>query len=144
MYEAHCIQTFPNFLGFVAEVRSFCKHNIYFTVQTFKQTLLALVEIAEAEICDEMKLSRGFVMHDAWTCNGTHYVGLFALYNKTINVFLNDVSVQKNISTSTLLTKIVRVQIVKLNLIIVHPMKPPRFLNLSMCDLWKTSFIFTA
>ncbi len=73
------------------EFRNFSKHNIIFGVRTFKETMFKLVEIVEAKIKDEMTLAKGAVMYDEWTHNSTHYIGVFAVYTRTLAVFKNGV-----------------------------------------------------
>ena len=45
-----------------------------------------LVEIVEDVIKKEMKeAGYGAIMHDGWTKFATHYVGIFAQYNRTVS-----------------------------------------------------------
>ena len=52
------------------------------TIKTWKEMLFQLVILVEQVISKEMLASTsGGLMHDGWTCNGVHYLGLFGCYN---------------------------------------------------------------
>ena len=76
--------------------------NVNITQETFKEVLYTMTEIIEQRISKEMKTAgRGSILHDGWSKNGTHYVGLFACYlrevghinhrNKLINIMTPEV-----------------------------------------------------
>eukprot|EP00171_Calliarthron_tuberculosum_P002370 IDg2370t1 len=50
-----------------------------------------------------MRKSKGALMHDRWTHNSTHYVGLFALYNRNVKVLENGTMTEKEESVYPLL-----------------------------------------
>jgi hypothetical protein len=44
-----------------------------------KEVLFKVVELVEESITEEVTTTQcGSIMHDGWTYNGTHYIGLFA------------------------------------------------------------------
>ena len=63
-------------------VRSFCKSDVRLSYRVLRDTIYKLVEIVETYIKDEMKDTRGAVMHDSWTNNSTHYLAIIAVYVK--------------------------------------------------------------
>ncbi len=67
-------------------IGSFRSSLIHFHCNTFKKTLLKVVEILEEQIREELRKSKGAQMYDGWTRNSTHYIGLFALYNRVHTV----------------------------------------------------------
>ena len=68
-------------------LRSFRSLPIHFHRNIFKETLLKVVEIVEEKIREELRKSKSALMYDGWTRNSTHYVGLFALYNRVHTVY---------------------------------------------------------
>ena len=56
------------------------------------RVLYNMVEIAEYTIEKEMKLAGyGSIMHDGWSKFATHYVGIFAQYNKSVSTKIGKV-----------------------------------------------------
>ena len=70
-------------------VRSFCKHDVEFSRKVFKETLFKLVELVEKAIRREMEETRGALLHDGWSYNSTHFVGILAAYNREVSVVRN-------------------------------------------------------
>lgn len=64
------------------EVREFSKYDEYPVARdTLTRTIIHLVELVEDKIAEELKETpHGGLLHDGWTCNGTHYLGVFATY----------------------------------------------------------------
>jgi hypothetical protein len=64
------------------EVREFSKFgDIPISRDTMTRTIIQLIELVEEKIAEELKdTPHGGLVHDGWTCNGTHYVGVFATY----------------------------------------------------------------
>ena len=60
--------------------RSFCRYDERFGRSYFKEVMFNLVELVEERISIEMKRTKGAILHDGWSCSGTHYIGLFASY----------------------------------------------------------------
>ena len=61
------------------------KHDNKFSQKMVQKIIFNLVPMAEAGIAAEMKEAGcGAIMHDGWSKFGTHYVGLFAQYNRKI------------------------------------------------------------
>jgi hypothetical protein len=63
-------------------VREFSKFDKFpISRDTLTRTIIHLVELVENKIAEEMKdTPHGALLHDGWSCNGTHYVGVFATY----------------------------------------------------------------
>ena len=80
------------------------KHRHKFSSITVRRVILAMVPIIEQVISVEMKeAGYGSILHDGWTKFGQHYVGLFATYNKLIDVIENNRKTQRKVPTSVLL-----------------------------------------
>ena len=63
-----------------------------------------LVEIVEDVIKKEMKeAGYGAIMHDGWTKFATHYVGIFAQYNRTVSGNFGKVKSTTVVQTNVLL-----------------------------------------
>jgi hypothetical protein len=63
----------------VREFSKFGEHPV--SRDTLTRTIIQLVELVEGKITKEMEDSpHGGLLHDGWTCNGTHYVGVFGTY----------------------------------------------------------------
>ena len=60
--------------------RSFSKFKCQFGRKLVRQVIFSVVEKAEHRIAAEMRSTKGSIIHDSWTFNGCHYVGLFATY----------------------------------------------------------------
>jgi hypothetical protein len=61
--------------------RKFSKHTSKFGVKRIREVIFQLVELTEKIITKELKAAPcGAIMHDGWSCCGTHYVGVFACY----------------------------------------------------------------
>ena len=55
--------------------------------KTFKDVMFSLVELVEGAIAAELATTKcGALVHDGWTCNNTHFIGLFASYCRPIKV----------------------------------------------------------
>ena len=68
------------------------------------RVLYNMVEIAEDTIEKEMKLAGyGSIMHDGWSKFATHYVGIFAQYNKSVSTKIGKVKSMTVIPTNVLL-----------------------------------------
>jgi hypothetical protein len=53
----------------------------------FKEVLFKVVELVKESITEEVAATQcGSIVHNGWTCNGTHYIGLFAAYCRPIKV----------------------------------------------------------
>eukprot|EP00171_Calliarthron_tuberculosum_P001829 IDg1829t1 len=61
-------------------VRQFSKFNVNIKRETIECVLYKIVEIVEKRITSVMRDTRGALIYDGWSCNGTHYVGVFASY----------------------------------------------------------------
>ena len=68
------------------EFRAQAKYAVKFSRSTVRGVLLKLVEIVEEKIRLELKNTRGAIMYDGWTYNGTHYLGIIAIYNKKVQI----------------------------------------------------------
>ncbi len=60
--------------------REFDKYQERFGRQYFQDVVHSLVVVVKSKIKNEMKMTRGAILHDGWTNSGTHYLGLFACY----------------------------------------------------------------
>ena len=50
-----------------------------------RKVLFHLVRIVESNISKDLEIAKqGAIMHDGWSKFGTHYVSLFAQYNRTV------------------------------------------------------------
>ena len=61
-------------------IRQFSEFEESFGVHYLKEIIFKLTELVETEIEDEMTKTKGVIIHDGWTNNGTHYLGPFASY----------------------------------------------------------------
>ena len=62
------------------EIRSFSKFNMVVISKTIIQVIFQLVKLVESRIKDEIHDTKGAILYDGWTCNSTHYIGLYASY----------------------------------------------------------------
>jgi hypothetical protein len=70
-----------------SEVRSFSVYNHPTSRKIFKEVLFKVIKLVEESITEEVTTTQcGSIVHNGWTCNGTHYVGLFAVYCRPIKV----------------------------------------------------------
>ena len=60
--------------------------------------MFKLEELVEAKIRTKKKATKGAIKYDGWTVNGTHYLGIMAVYMKSVKYKEEDVSVKKGIS----------------------------------------------
>ena len=75
------------------------------SAKTFKEMLFELVILVEEAISKEMlATTSGGLMHDGWTCNGVHYLGLFGCYNVKRVEVENSKKIMKEYPVSTLLS----------------------------------------
>lgn len=81
-----------------SEARKFSKPNISFSKVIFKDTLFSVVELVEDP---DIRETKGTILNDGWTNNSTHYVRLFALYNRKVKFLENGVFVEKYESLSS-------------------------------------------
>lgn len=51
-----------------------------FSVSYFKDTIFKLTELAEKCIGEDICKHRGAIVHNACTCNGTQFFGVFATF----------------------------------------------------------------
>ena len=65
--------------------RDFSKFNERFSRKTLKEVIFCLVELVEGIISSEMRSTRGSIAYDGWTDSGTHYIGIFAVYERKSN-----------------------------------------------------------
>ena len=70
-----------------------------------RRIIFNLVPLVEKEISREMKEAGiGAIMHDGWSKFGTHYVGLFAQYNRRIKQNIGKTQQTTEIPTNVLLS----------------------------------------
>lgn len=69
--------------------REFGSVGVSISVKALRETLFKMVELVEMAIRTEMKSTHGAVMHDGWSTNGTHYLGVFAVFMKQVKAFEN-------------------------------------------------------
>ena len=63
-----------------------------------------MVELAEEAIKKEMKIAGyGAIMHDGWSKFSTHYVGIFAQYNRRVSANIGKVKSTTVVPTNVLL-----------------------------------------
>ncbi len=74
---------------------SFQGSSTLFSREMFIETMLKLVKLAGTRIKDEMKRTKGAIMSDGWTANGTHFIGVFAVYMRTVQVLVQGVVREK-------------------------------------------------
>ena len=86
------------------EVRTFCKFGNSVSRNTFKSNLLNVVEIVEHEFKKEFARMKGTILQDGWSNNGTHYVGIFAVYYRAVKVIHNDKVVQNSVIRTPLIS----------------------------------------
>ena len=68
------------------------KHQHKFSSKLIRDVLFNLVPMVEEAITKEMKSAElGAIMHDGWSKFGTHYVALFAQYNRRSTTFIGKV-----------------------------------------------------
>ena len=85
-------------------MRTFRKFDDSISRKTFNSTLLKVVEIMEREIKQEMAGTKGAILYDGWSKNGTHSVGTFAVYSRTVEVFINGKVVQTSVVETPLIS----------------------------------------
>jgi len=71
------------------EIHNFCKFDAHFRVLYFKEVIFKLTELVEKRITTLMSRTRGAILHDGWTHNGTHYFGVYASFMKEVRVVRN-------------------------------------------------------
>lgn len=54
----------------------FSKYDYKFSEKNVKEVMLLLVELVEIKIGEEMRETKGAIVHDAWTNAGIHYIGV--------------------------------------------------------------------
>ncbi len=72
---------------FITESKSYraqSRHTYKFSRQTLRETMNMLVKIVEKQKSFEMKETRGGIMYDGWTKQGTHFVGSYAFYMRNV------------------------------------------------------------
>lgn len=67
-------------------LRGFSKYDDGFALSYFKETMFKLTELVEKRVGEEMVQYKGAVIHDGWTSNSTHYLGVFVSYMKKVAV----------------------------------------------------------
>ncbi len=60
--------------------REYDKYQERFRRQYFQDFMHSLVQVFKSKITNEMKMTRGAILHYGWTDSGTHYLRLFACY----------------------------------------------------------------
>ena len=81
------------------------KHDNKFSQKMLQRIIFNLVPLVEKEISREMKeAGMGAIMHDGWSKFGTHYVGLFAQYNRRICQNIGKTQQTTEIPTNVLLS----------------------------------------
>lgn len=78
-------------------MRAFRKFDNSISRKTFNSTLLKVVEIMERDVSKEMAGTKGAILHDGWSSSGTHYVGVFTVYSRTLEVIHICKAVQKSV-----------------------------------------------
>ena len=70
---------------FLVDYRCAFKHTNIFSKKMVQKVLFNCKELVEEMIAVELKQAEyGSLMHDGWSKFGTHYVGLFAQYNRRV------------------------------------------------------------
>lgn len=115
--------------------RNFSMYDHKFSREYFTSVLYALVRIIEDEISEEMKLTRGAILHDGGTFSGMHYIGLFASYVRKISPSQTEV-------VSPLLSMSPMARICSLRVMIVHAVMKQLNLTLVLIEsITKVYFI---
>ena len=73
------------------EFRLISKHSVVLSRKKVRETILSLVQVVEETIINELKGTRGALMHDSWTYNRTHYLGIIAVYMKKVSFLMNGI-----------------------------------------------------
>lgn len=68
--------------------RNFSKYNVALSAKTIREVILQLVELVEKAITEELKDKKACLLHDGWSHNGDHFIGLFVSYNRKLEVCL--------------------------------------------------------
>ena len=106
---AQCLtvqQEFTNYLFdlFIVDYRCAFKHTNVFSHKMIQKVLFNLKELVEKTIKVESKLADcGALIHDRWSKFGTHYVGIFAQYNRTVTQNIGKVKSTMLMPTNVLL-----------------------------------------
>eukprot|EP00171_Calliarthron_tuberculosum_P001364 IDg1364t1 len=74
------LKSLPMSIAEDPEFRRFSRHDSTVTRKTLIAVIYNLVELVEKRIAFEMKDTVGAVLHDGWSCNDTHFVGVIASY----------------------------------------------------------------
>ena len=77
------------------DLREFSKFSEHISINSFKYTLFKLEELVEAKIRTEKKATKGAIMYDGWSVNGTHYLGIMAVYMKSVKYRVKGFSSEK-------------------------------------------------
>lgn len=64
--------------------REFASVGVNISMKALRETLFKMVELVEMAIRTDMKSTHGAVMHDGWSTNGSHYLGVFAVFMKQV------------------------------------------------------------
>jgi hypothetical protein len=70
--------------------RHFSKYNVALSAKTIREVILKLVELVEQSIAVELKGKKACLLHDGWSHNGDHFIGLFASYNREVGLPLKN------------------------------------------------------
>ena len=84
--------------------RSFSRAEENISVKSFRSTLFEVVKLVEISIRNEMNGTKGSVMHDSWTNNDSHFLGIYALYTKPVSVIENGKDCIKHLLKTPLLS----------------------------------------
>ena len=80
------------------------KHDHVFLHKLIQKVLFNLVGIVEDATKEEMKIAGyGSIMHDGWSKFGTHYVGIYAQYNKEVTCNIGKMKSSRLMPTNVLL-----------------------------------------
>lgn len=74
--------------------RGFSGCDVSISLKELRETICKLFEIIEVAIRNELKGTRGTIMHDAWTKNGSHYLAIYALFIRKVSRTIEGRSIQ--------------------------------------------------
>ena len=74
------LQSLPIWLVEKKEFRDMSKFDVVFSRKKITKVLLSLLEVVGWRISKELSVTKGALMHDIWSRNITHYLGIIAVY----------------------------------------------------------------
>eukprot|EP00171_Calliarthron_tuberculosum_P023317 IDg23317t1 len=86
------------------EFRRISRHTVHISKETLEDVLFKLVELVEKRIAHEMNGTRGALLYDGWSSNGTHYIGVFASYCSQISATSNHCPTSIPVTRQTLIS----------------------------------------